>query len=187
MTLDAHGRSRLDITTGTGMRSIRMSHESGGVLFESGQINRYPAPVSEAGLVPTPYTLNEALQQTGAMLVYDGLVDVDGSHLEKVTYTRPAVPSSRAHQTSTLIPPLVTSFFFDSQTHLLVKAVDSVHFAASERNSHLRVFTFGDYRTAQGQASPNELRETLDGRLSWRLTVTESQPECNQDASYFSF
>jgi hypothetical protein len=187
ITLDPAGRSRLDFSTGRGTRSIRMNNGVGGVVLEDGHVSRYPASVSEAGLFVTPFALKDALENESASLIDDGVVTVETARFRKITYSRPMVRSASGQPVSSLILPLVIDLYFDPASHLLVKTVDGVHLSSGEKHSHLRVITFGDYRSLQGAESPFSYQETLDGQLSWRLTADEVQAGSTRDASFFSF
>jgi hypothetical protein len=179
-------RYRLDVTTPLGIRSVRINGTIGAVQQEDGKTFNLPAASVGAGLIPLPPTLENAAKDSRDSLLDGGLVKLDGTKLHKITFVRPLFlrSSQTSHQ---LADPLVTALFFDPTTHLLVKSVDAILLDTASQTQHLRVITYGDFRSIGGYNIPFRYRETVDGRLSWILELTNVTVATNHEAAYFQF
>lgn len=182
LAIDGSGRSRLDMMAPAGVRSVRMSGLNGGIEQEDGSVVRFPASVSRAGLFPTSSALRKMLKSSEAALRDDGEITVGGVRYRAVTVAQPLVPG---RPSNSLIPSVVTQLLFDSGTHLLLKAVDSVVLSESSRSRHLRVVSFADYGRRGEEIVPATISEARDGQATYRLTLTEVQGRCTKPEGYF--
>lgn len=186
LSVGQRNRYRLDITTPSGIRSVRVEGPEGAVQQEDGKTFNLPAASAGTGLIPLPTTLSEAAGDKRDSLIDDGLVELDGAKLHKITFIRPLFSRSLQAQLSPE-HPLITTLFFDPKSHLLVKSADAVLLDTTSQTHHLRVITYEDSRAIDGYVVPYRYRETIDGRLSWTLELTNVTVATNHEASYFHF
>ena len=186
LSIDRELRSRLDIVTAVGNRSIRMDGPLGGMKSETGAVTVLPPATSSAGLVSLPELLSTAVHDPTVSLIDEGITQIDDRPLHRVAYIRPQSKRAFEHP-SAMLPPLATDFYFDESTHFLVRSVDAVHLQASDRSSHQRVLLYSDFRAAAGVMLPYRYSEFLDGRFVWEILLTEVSSGSEHDAAYFRF
>ncbi|MGH9607450.1 MAG: hypothetical protein ACRD3N_17310 [Terracidiphilus sp.] len=185
LTIEPGGLYRLDLTTPYGIRSERVEGATGAMRSEDGKTVPLPALAVASGIIPLPSTLADAATDARDSLIDGGTVEVEGARLHKITFIRPLFPESGNSQPPA--PPLITDFFFDSTSHLLIKSVDAVLLSPNSAAHHLRVIAYDDYRPVSGIIIPFRYTETVDGRLAWSLQFTNVTAGSNHGAEYFRF
>lgn len=185
LTIERGRLYRLDLTTPYGIRSERVDGATGAMRSENGNTIQLPALAVASGIIPLPPTLTDAATDGRDSLIDGGMVEVEGTRLHKVTFIRPLFSQSR--NTEPPAPPLITDFFFDLTSHLLVKSVDAIVLSPNSSARHLRVITYGDYRSVSECTIPFRYTETVDGRLAWSLQFTNVTAGSNHGAEYFRF
>jgi hypothetical protein len=185
LTIEPAGLYRLDLTTPYGIRSERVDGAAGAMRSEDGNTVQLPALAVASGMIPLPSTLADASTDNRDSLIDGGIVEVEGARLHKVTFIRPLFSESRSAQPPA--PPLITDFFFDPTSHLLIKSVDAIVLNPNSSARHLRVITYDDYRPVSGAIIPFRYTETVDGRSAWSLQFTNVTAGSNHGAEYFHF
>jgi|GEM_PF-3816834 len=185
LAVESGGRYRLDLRTQYGIRSERVDGATGTIQSEEGNTVQLPALTVASGMIPLPSTLANSATDIRDSLIDGGMVEVESDRLHKITFVRPLFSKSRNAQPSA--PPLITDFFFDSKSHLLIKSVDAIILTPNSSARHLRVITYGDYRQVSGATIPFRYTETVDGRLAWSLQLTNVTVGSNHGAEYFRF
>lgn len=185
LTIEPRGFYRLDLTTPYGIRSERVEGTTGAMQSEGGKTVQLPVLAVASGIIPLPPTLADAATDSRDSLINGGMVEVEGARLHKITFIRPLFQSSSDSQPAA--PPLITDFFFNPSSHLLVKSVDAIVLNQNSSSRHLRVITYDDYRPVSGAIIPFRYTETVDGRLVWSLQFTNVTAGSNHGAEYFHF
>ena len=185
LTIEPGGYYRLDLTTPYGIRSERVAGATGAMQSENGSTVQLPALAVASGIIPLPPTLAGAATDAQDSLIDGGIVEVEGARLHKVTFIRPLFTGSRNSQPPA--QPLITDFFFNPTSHLLIKSVDAILLNQNSTARHLRVITYSDYRPVSGAMIPFCYRETTDGRLAWSLQFNNITAGSNHGAEYFRF
>lgn len=181
--ISGDGGYRLDIETPQGTRSVRI--EGGYGAIEDANQHRKPIDVRNAanGLVSFPQLLSAAFLATGTELVDDGMATVDGVQLHRVSLQRPLPGNVLGANGKPAMT--VTDFYFQPQTHLLVKSAGAIVGLDVTPARYLQVITYGDYRAVNGMQIPFQYQETIDGQLVWTLQL--NQVSLNQGVSQTEF
>jgi len=185
IAIEPNDYTRFDIHYPAGSRSIRLAGPVGAVQQEDGTVLHLPAETATVGIVLLPITISALLEDESTSFVDDGMIEVNGTRLHKVTLVR-QLPNSSTSPVS-LVHPIATMLLFDPTSHLLLKSVDVLLLPGTNNTKHLRVLTYDDYRDSEGVTLPYRFTETLDGLPSWTLTLTTASVKSVHQSSYFQF
>lgn len=176
---------RLDIQMPKGPRSIRQDGAYGAVQHEDGRVKPMDARDAVNELVAFPRLLDTAFPSAGTTVIDDGMAVVDGTSLHRISVEIPMpgnLPDSHGKPAMS-----VTDYYFDSQTHLLVKSANAMIGLNASPERYLRVITYGDYRAVNGLEIPFQYRETLNGQVLWTLQLSDVQLNQGLSQSDFHF
>lgn len=177
---------RLDIAMSNGTRSIRMAASIAGIQDENGRQRNLDSRDSAEGLIVFPELLDPHFISDSTVLADQGKTTVDGVSLYRVSIGTFLSSGLIGKDTSPILT--VTDFYFNPDSHLLVKSASAIIGAsgASPQRS-LRVISYGDYRSVQGVEIPFQYRETINGQIIWTLQLNTVQLNQGISESAFHF
>lgn len=176
---------RLDVQKPKGTSSLRMDGTYGALQHQDGHVRAMDARDAVAGLLAFPMLMDPNFPAASAMLIDQGTVTVDGAALHRITVERPwPGPPLNGN-----VRPLTTAtdFYFNPQTHLLVKSANAVVGLNPSSEQLLQVITYGDYQAVNGMQVPAEYRETLNGQVLWTLQLNQIHLNQGLTESNFHF
>lgn len=178
-------RYRLDVETSRGTQSTILGGPVGAVRNAGGQVKPVDARDSHAGLFSFPLLADANFPNPNTSLTDNGMVSVDGVSLHRITVEWPwegnPLDANGNARTS------VVDFYFNPQTHLLMKTVNAVIGSMESPAQLLRAISYDDYRVADGIKVPYQYRQTLNGQLLWTLQLNEIQLHIGLANSSFQF
>lgn len=166
--------SRLDLLTSGGHHIYRSAGSMGSVEDVDGYFHTMEALSAEQGWFAITHLLSLVDFQS-KLWIDRGVVQINGRSYQKVTFY------TAVHQMNTIQflenAPYSTDFYFDPQTHLLIKTSDLYRFPESRQRS-LRVILYEDYVSSDASdVFPHKLTFVLNGQRIWdialnRITMT---------------
>lgn len=184
LTISGGNNFRLDLTTPSGGRSIRVYGKYGAIQEANGSKHSLPFLAAQAGIFAFPKLLGATFSADSAAVIDGGSVSISGKGLRRITIEEPLNPSS-AKLTSENTS--VMDLYFDVTSHLLVKSAVAVPMSWSDRGRYLQVTTYSDYQLADGVLIPFTYSQTIDGQPTWTLQLSSVQPLPSVKNSYFHF
>jgi hypothetical protein len=178
LTIEGGRRFRLDTQTGNGPLSIRIDGRMGGTQEPDGRVVFLSNEAAASGMFQFPLLRVSDLQSSSSVLDH-GMVNSDGATLHRITVERPLVPATETKSGKTF----ATDFYFDRESHLLVKSVNSITLSGVKSNALLRVITYEDYRPIDGVLIPFRYTEVLGGQKQWALQLSEAHSTANSSSS----
>lgn len=182
LTIQGNSKFRLDGQAAHGTLSIRINGRIGKIQETDGRTFPLVPETASSGIFQFQM-LHLADLETASSLIDHGLVPFDQVSLHRITVERYFSPASKSRPLKTL----ATDLYFDPQTHLLAKSVNSVQIDGAGNNRFLRVITYEDYRPINGLMLPFRFIQTLDGQKQWTLQLSEVELGPNQPATFFQF
>jgi hypothetical protein len=176
---------RLDVETSKGTKSTRMNGAVGAVQYEDGHKRPVDATDAGAGLFGFPLLNDSNFPEPRIGLVDNGIVSIDGVPLHRITVEWPW--AGDPVDTNGNVLTNVVDFYFNPQTHLLMKTANAVVGSKPSPTRLLRVISYDDYRVVNGMEVPYRYRQTLNGQLMWTLQLNQVQLHIGLASSSFLF
>lgn len=160
---------RLDADMPDGKRSYAVSHGRGNFKDAANKTTEIPYHNTiNAGIPIFPYpTIAAALSDPLTDITYIGLAEVGGRQVQQVRVQRTLPPERDPH--GVLSKLMVTNYFTDSQTGLVVKISDKTHPVETLNINYLHDFELENYKNVNGINVPTVVREKIDRQLMWEL------------------
>lgn len=174
-----NSRFRLDAQTSTGTSSIRINGRSGKIREADGHTFPLLPETAASGLFQFQTLRLADFPDASTSLSDRGLATIRKVSLHRITVERRLFPAQKKS--------VVTDFYFDPQTHLLVKSVNSIRVDGTGNNAFLRVITYEDYRRVDGVMIPFRFTQTLDGQKQWTLQLSDVQLKVDQPSTFLEF
>lgn len=168
---------RLDLQSGDGITSTRISGNSGFVSETDGKRTQLPASTVRLGIMVFPRIFQDSFPSPATGLIDDGTVQIAGQVLHRITVSEEIAPGERTS----------VDLYFEQGSHLLVKSAALSRIDARDPNQYFIVTSYEDYRKVEGALIPHRYTETINGQLQWRLQMTDVSLAPNVDNAYFQF
>lgn len=185
LTISSSGGYRLDVSRSDGVQSMRFEGIAGAIFDPGGGRRFLPRKTAAYGLLDFVLLSEQGFAGAGSSLLNRGAVSIGGRQLDRITYERPLLPVQPVRPDDVL----VTDFYFDPTTHLLIKSAEMIFPPTNPgmgvRGPFLQVTTYGGYRQSGGMMLPSQFARTLNGELMWTLTL--HQVSLNQAVSSSTF
>ena len=181
--LSGSDRTRLDITTDSGPRSVRLRGSSGSFQDEKGNSEALLAPTSNAGLLAFPRLWIGPLGTESVSLSDQGTYTAGVQNLRKITIEYPQFSGNYAAGD----PTSATDLYFDPNSHLLLFSVDAVSFPGTAGQAVIRVTSYGSYQQFGQIMLPTLIQQALSGQTEWTLNLSQINTNVNPPDSTFSF
>lgn len=184
---------RLDIETDQGLRSIRILGSAGAIQEPDGSKTFIPEATSVQGLTAFSLLRRDDFFRGQTSVSDHGSVLIDGRPLHRITveyiiHRDRVTPDKKTPTSLALVPTTaVVDFYFDPQSHLLIKSVDTVTLPKSTNQAYLRCITYADYREVDGVLVPFQLSESLNGQQEWVLQLNDVKLSTSLRAVDFHF
>ena len=179
---------RLDVARPQGTQSTRSIGEFGVLIATNGSKQFLPPATATQGLFAFPQ-LRVATFPSSQTSIYDmGMLSVDGKMLHRISVEHPlgaaATPNSSSENAH---PPVgvVTDFYLDPVSHLLIKSVASIQLSGL-RAQFLQCTTYSDYRKVSGSLVPFRFEQSLNGQIEWVLQLNAVELNTGIQQSSFS-
>jgi hypothetical protein len=175
---------RLDGQTQAGQLSIRINGNNGKIQEADG--HQYPILPSTAssGIFQFELPRLADFPHASTSFLDRGSVSISGTLLHRLTYE---IPAASADNAPMIKGAVVTDFYFDPISHLLIKSANSIRINGAGNNEFLRVITYGDYRKVGDLMIPFRYTQTLNGQKQWTLQLSDVQLNPDLNTTLFEF
>lgn len=182
LTILGEDKYRLDIQKTAGTVTIRYSGPAASIRNEKGLVTLLPDQTAAVGLFAFPHLFLTDFGSTKTTLTDQGIVQVDNRPLHRLSSE--VALRNRESNGSGHDENVVTDFYFDPTSHLLVKSATLLKVPGTSALA-LRVVTYDDYRAVDGTQIPFRYVETLNGSRQWSLQLNSVQLRSDLDPTTF--
>jgi hypothetical protein len=175
---------RLDGQTSKGELSIRINGGHGKIQEGDGHLYPLLPSTAKSGIVQFELPRLSNFPYPGTSLLDRGLVVIDGRSLHRITYETSTADASEVVRKKNAV---ITDFYFDPTSHLLIKSANSILIDGALSANFLRVISYDDYRSVQGTMVPFRFTQTLNGQKQWTLQLSTVQLNPALETSFFEF
>lgn len=175
---------RLDGQTARGELSTRINGGHGKIQEGDGHLYPLLPNTAQSGIVQFELPRLANFPNPGTSLLDRGLVVIDGRSLHRITYETTTADASEVVRKKNAV---ITDFYFDPTSHLLIKSANSIRIDGAGSADFLRVISYDDYRSVQGSMVPFRFTQTLNGQKQWTLQLTTVQLDPTLETSSFEF
>ncbi|WP_188553841.1 hypothetical protein [Edaphobacter dinghuensis] len=175
---------RLDGQTAKGELSIRINGGRGKIQEGDGHLYPLLPNTAKSGIVQFELPRLANFPYSGTSLLDRGLVVIDGRSLHRITYETTTADASEVVRKKNAV---ITDFYFDPTSHLLIKSANSIRIDGAGNADFLRVISYDDYRSVQGSMVPFRFTQTLNGQKQWTLQLSTVQLNPALETSSFEF
>ncbi len=174
------GHYRLDATRAEGKQSTVFNGSQGVFLSAKGTPSSVSSDISTLGLLAFPRLLSPEYPTPKSILTDQGAATIGGKPLNRITLDDPALDSNA-------MPWKTEDLYFDPATGRLVESVALVHLSTSDAALYMLETSYGDYRTVNGVTLPYTYTQSLNGQLSWTLSLTTLDSQVTPSPSVFAY
>jgi hypothetical protein len=179
---------RLNVTKTQGSQTIRTIGGHGVIVDGDGK-KQFLLPATAAqGFLAFPQ-LRVSTFPSSQTSVYDkGMLAVDGKTLHRVSIEHPLGNASAASSSAKGAHApvgIVTDFYFDPVSHLLIESVASIKLSGL-RSEFLQCITYGDYRSVDGSLVPFRFEQSLNGQIQWTLQLDTIELNSGVKQTFFT-
>ena len=157
------GQYRLDVDGAGGKASTVLNGPHGISISPQRKAAAVPAATSSLGLLAFPRLLSPDYPTAKSILTDRGTVEIGGKPLNRIALDEPAA--------SPQAPWTTEDLYFDPATGQLVESAALVRLSTSEAALSMLETGYGNYRTVNGVTLPYTCTQSINGQLSWTLTL----------------
>jgi len=160
---------RLDANLPEGQQSYSVTTNGGKAKGAMGKISKLPLhSTANVGIPTFPYlTLQAALNDSFAVASYVGVTEVNGSQAQEIRIQRHLPP--RIDPVGISYQLMITHYFVDQQSGLLVKVSRTGRSIDDLRKTALEEIELQSYATTDGIAVPMLVRQKTNGQTDWEF------------------
>ncbi len=178
---------RLKVSGTNGVETTIIRGRHGTSVSADGSIHGISSSTAQLGLVQFPMVRSESISSPTLSLIDHGVLSIGGNALQRISLEFPPRNSNSSLQTAKNDPPQVIDFYFDVNSHLLVKTASVIRLEGQGTQNFIRVITYSDYRQADNVLIPFRMEESLNGEPQWVLQFVQVQLTPNLSPSDFDF
>ena len=162
---------------------MRIMRKAGQLQKPDGTLSTLPVDVALAGIFPFESPRRARFPEDSTSLIDHGMITLGAANLHRVTIEEKSVGISSSARANTVL----TDFYFDSSSHLLVKSATFVPVPGARNVRFLFVTTYSDYRVVGTTLVPFRFEQTMDGQPLETLQLTTVTLAPTLASAYFRF